>query len=104
MAAQAAENGSYIADGQMRILEASVASDPNQSGYLARTGRKLSAIPDGLFGLLAACAFFALISFKSRMALYGFQAALKGSPLFILAASLPKNCCVVLARKLCQRG
>jgi len=104
-AAQAAENGFYnataaaaaiakaagpdhapIADGQFRVLQASVASHPNQSGYLARTGRKLSAIPDGLWGLLAACAFFALISLKPRMALYGFRAALEGSILFILAA------------------
>ena len=106
-AAQAADNGTYnataaaaaivkaagpdhaaIADGQFRILQASVASHPDQSGYLARTGRKLSVIPDGLIGLLAVCAFFALISFKPRMALYGFRAALEGSLLFILAAAL----------------
>ena len=106
-AAQSAENGAYnaaaaaaaiakaagpdhaaIADGQFRILQASVASHPAQSGYLARTGRKLSVIPDGLFGLLAVCAFFALISFKPRMALYGFRAAFEGSLLFILAAAL----------------
>jgi type IV secretory pathway TraG/TraD family ATPase VirD4 len=106
-AAQSAENGAYnaaaaaaaiakaagpdhaaIADGQFRILQASIASHPAQSGYLARTGRKLSVIPDGLFGLLGVCAFFALISFKPRMALYGFRAAFEGSLLFILAAAL----------------
>ena len=77
-----------IADGQFRILQASIASHPAQSGYLARTGRKLSVIPDGLFGLLAVCAFFALITFKPRMALHGFRAAFEGSLLFILAAAL----------------
>jgi type IV secretory pathway TraG/TraD family ATPase VirD4 len=77
-----------IADGQFRILQASVARHPNQSGYLARTGRKLSAVPDGLFGLLAVCAFFALISFKARVVRGGFRAALEGSLLFILAAAL----------------
>jgi type IV secretory pathway TraG/TraD family ATPase VirD4 len=106
-AAQSAENGFYnataaaaaiataagpdhatIADGQFRILQASIARHPYQSGYLARTGRKLSIIPDGLFGLLATCAFFALISFKPRMALHGFRAALEGSLLFILTAAL----------------
>ena len=106
-AAQSAQNGAYnaaaaaaaiakaagpdhaaIANGQFRILQASVASHPAQSGYLARTGRKLSVIPDGLIGLLAVCAFFALISFKPRMALYGFRAALEGSLLFILVAAL----------------
>jgi type IV secretory pathway TraG/TraD family ATPase VirD4 len=77
-----------VADGQFRILQTSVASHPNQSGYLARTGRKLSAVPDGLFGLLVACAFFALISFKRRAALNGFKAALEGSLLFIVAAAV----------------
>jgi type IV secretory pathway TraG/TraD family ATPase VirD4 len=77
-----------IADGQFRILQASVARHPNQSGYMARTGRRLSAVPDGLFGLLAVCAVFALISFKARMLRGGFRAALEGSLLFILAAAL----------------
>ncbi|MCB8878394.1 type IV secretory system conjugative DNA transfer family protein [Acidisoma silvae] len=105
-AAQAADNGHYdaaaasaaivkaagpdhaaIADGQFRILQASIARHPNQASYLARTGRHLARIPDGLIGLLAVCVVFALWSFKTRMIIHGFRAALEGSVLFILAAA-----------------
>jgi hypothetical protein len=105
-AAHSAENGGYnaaaaaaaivkaagpdhaaIADGQMRILEASVASHPNQSGYRARTDRQLATIPSGLIGLLGVCLALVLISFKHRLILFGFRSAFEGSLLFMAAAT-----------------
>ena len=77
-----------VAEQDLQILDTAAAAHPNQAGYLARTGRRLSAIPDGLVGLLGACLFFALISFKGRMARGGFKAALEGSILFMAAAAV----------------
>jgi len=70
----------------MRILEASVASHPNQSGYRARTDRQLATIPSGLIGLLGVCLVLSLISFKHRVILFGFRSAMEGSLLFMGAA------------------
>jgi type IV secretory pathway TraG/TraD family ATPase VirD4 len=86
--AAAGPDHAAIAQGQVQILQEAIAKHPAESGYAARTGRKLAAIPDGLFGLLGACVFFALISFKRRMAAFGIRAALEGSLLFIAAAAL----------------
>jgi hypothetical protein len=50
IAAAAGPDHAAIADGQTRILQASIASHPAQSQYASRTGRKLAAIPGGLLG------------------------------------------------------
>ncbi len=75
-----------LAEGQIQILDEVLAQHPAESGYAARTGRKLAAIPKGLLGLVGLCVFLVVISFKQRMIRFGLRSAVEGSLLFMAAA------------------
>jgi IMP cyclohydrolase len=75
-----------LAEGQIHILDEVLARHPAESGYAARTGRKLAAIPKGLLGLVGLCVFLVVISFKQRMIRFGLRSAVEGSLLFMAAA------------------
>ena len=77
-----------VAANPTALLLTSVASRPNQSHYLQRTGRSLAAIPHGLVGLLGVCLALALLTFPRRMAISGLGGAILGSGLFIVAAAV----------------
>ncbi|MCB8878476.1 type IV secretory system conjugative DNA transfer family protein [Acidisoma silvae] len=77
-----------IAETQSDILQASIAAHPNQSHYLPRTWRRLSAIPSGLLGLVVVCAVFMLFSLKRNTATYGFRHALGYSLVIVVAAAI----------------
>jgi type IV secretory pathway TraG/TraD family ATPase VirD4 len=84
--AAAGADHAALAEGQIQILDEVLAQHPAESGYAARTGRNLAAIPKGLLGLVGLCVFLVGISFKQRMIRFGMRSAVEGSLLFMAAA------------------